>query len=163
MRQEVREAGSGCPGHDEEMTPAQAVECSYSTRWVGGGRWEGMEGRVGRAWWQPQPSGPRGERRIPCVGSRNLQGKGRGHQTEWGGDGRSVLIRPSHPLATIPQDATSAHRTRHWQVKDALEPTLEHRAVMRLLSPQLLFSELHSGAHALLLVCLKCLLPVSAT
>ena len=98
------------------------------------------------------------------MGSGNLQGKGRGHQTEWGGEStsRSVLTRPSHPLAMIPQDATSAHRSGHWQVKDALEPTLEHRAVTRLLSPQLLFSELHSGAQAPLLVCLKCLLPISA-
>lgn len=142
------------------MILAQAVECSYYTRWVAGV----VGGRVGRAWWRPQRSGPRGEKGIPCVGSRNLQGKGRGHQTEWGGDGmsRSLLTRPSHPLATVPQDATSAHRTRHWQVKDALEPTLEHRAVMRLLSPQLLFSELHSGAHALLFICLKCILPISA-
>lgn len=76
---------------------------------------------------------------------------------------RSVFTRPSHSLAMIPQDATSAYRSGHWKIKDALEPTLEHRAVTRLLSPQLLFSELHSGAQAPLLVCLKCLLPISAS
>ena len=138
------------------MTLAQAVECSHYTQW---GRGEGRQSLVAApAIWA------KGRERNSTCGIRKSAGKGRGHQTEWGGEStsRSVLTRPSHPLAMIPQDATSAHRSGHWQVKDALEPTLEHRAVTRLLSPQLLFSELHSGAQAPLLVCLKCLLPISA-